>query len=319
MVSQQQTIVINGVRYDTHTGMRLGEVVAKAQSLRASHTSHTHHKAVERSKTLRRHGMASPVKPATKSDSSQPAQSTMIRRFAPTTHNLKPPARTKAEAAAHRTKSMDIAPTLHPMQKKIAMAAPKPLSHHVQQQHQPKPAHEIKERAVQMALAASTPKTIKKQSFFTRHSKFVSISTVTIALVLVAGWLTYMSLPNLSVRVAAAQAGIDAAYPSYQPSGYSLDGPVAYKEGEVSMNFQANGGPQKFAVTQKRSSWDSSALLQNFIKDESESKYNIYNDSGLTVYVFGTNAAWVNGGILHLIEGNAPLTNEQMRRIAKSM
>ena len=126
-------------------------------------------------------------------------------------------------------------------------------------------------------------------------------------------------MPSLSVRVAAAQAGIDASYPEYRPDGYSLRGTVAYKEGEVSMQFGANAGPQEFTVTQAKSSYDSVAVLDNHVKPASGEQYTTYNERGLTIYTYDSNAAWVNGGILYTITGDAPLSGEQIRRIATSL
>jgi hypothetical protein len=137
--------------------------------------------------------------------------------------------------------------------------------------------------------------------------------------VLIAGYFTYINMPSLSVRVAAAQAGIDAKYPQYHPVGYKLNGPVAYRDGEVSMKFSSNSGPVAFVLSEERSGWDSSALLEKYVNPKSEGKYATYNDAGLTIYTYGTDAAWVNAGILYTVEGDAMLSNEQVRRIATSM
>ncbi|MNH34248.1 hypothetical protein D3C79_948280 [compost metagenome] len=121
------------------------------------------------------------------------------------------------------------------------------------------------------------------------------------------------------MRVAAAQAGIDASYPEYHPDGYSLNGAVAYKEGEVSMKFAANGGPQNFTITQTKSSYDSEAVLDNYVKPKVGENYIPFTERGLKIYAYGGNAAWVNGGILYTISGDAPLSNSQIGNIAKSL
>lgn len=139
------------------------------------------------------------------------------------------------------------------------------------------------------------------------------------ALVLFGGYLTYLNVPNLSVRVAAAQAGIDASYPGYRPDGYRLDGPVAYSDGEVRMQFAANTGDTGFTLNQTKSSWDSSALLENFVRSESDDEYTTSQEKGITIYSYDGNAAWVSGGILYTIDGDAPLSPDQIRRIATSV
>ena len=126
-------------------------------------------------------------------------------------------------------------------------------------------------------------------------------------------------MPNLSVRVAAAQAGIDATYPSYRPDGYKLNGPVAYNQGEVSMKFAANAGPQDFTIVQSKTNWDSSAAKENYVKPKWGDNVMQYTEHGLTIYAHDGDAAWVNNGILYTIDGDAPLSASQIRGIATSM
>ena len=318
-MSKQLTVTINGVHYDAHTGMRLNGATQTDQQT-AHHspapTAHNLHARTDRTHTLNRAHVKAPAAHAAAKHKVQAAQirrSPMVTKFADITPASKPVS-TPATVAT-KTKSVDIAPVRHPLQQ--AHDVRKQAA--VQAAPQPKPAQEIKREAIEKALRNAKPAKVKKQSFMKRHPRALSIGTASLALVLLAGYLTYINLPTISVRVAAAQAGIAATYPSYQPSGYSLNGPVAYSNGQVSMKFAANVGPQDFTVNQAKSTWDSSALLNNYVQPESKGDYTTYNDSGLTIYVYGTDAAWVNGGILHTIQGDAPLTNDQIRHIATSM
>jgi hypothetical protein len=136
---------------------------------------------------------------------------------------------------------------------------------------------------------------------------------------MLGGYFTYLNMPNLSVRVAATQAGINATYPDYQPDGYRLDGAIAAQEGKVQMKFASNSGPQNYVITQEKSTWDSSAVVDNLVKPASNDSYVTTNERGLTIYTFDGNAAWVNGGILYTVGGDAPLSSEQIRRIATSL
>jgi len=85
------------------------------------------------------------------------------------------------------------------------------------------------------------------------------------------------------------------------------------------MKFASNSGPQNFTVTQSKTSWDSSAVLDNYIKEKAGDNYITYDEHGLTIYTYGSNAAWVNGGVLYTITGDAPLSGDQIRHIATSM
>ena len=154
----------------------------------------------------------------------------------------------------------------------------------------------------------------------TRHwGRRLSIAGAMVALLAFGGYLTYHNMPAIATRMAAAQAGINASFPSYQPSGYSLAGGISQQQGSVLMKFAANAGPGTFTLTQSRSDWDSSAVLANYVLPSFGRNFATTTSRGLTIYSTHNAAAWVNGGILYTIKGNAPLSSEQVERIAASM
>lgn len=185
-------------------------------------------------------------------------------------------------------------------------------------------SRQLKESLIAEKLASvethkkSTAKKKVSSRFFASHPRATSVMTACFALVLLGGYLTYLNMPNLSVRVAASQAGVDAKFPEYRPDGYRFNGPIAYAPGEVTVRFQSNGGKQAYEIKQKNSSWDSQAVLDNYVTKESKS-YLTYSEQGLTVYTYENKAAWVNGGVLYTIDGDAPLSNDQVLRIAASL
>lgn len=339
-MSEKQTIVVNGRHYDARTGLAVDSVSAVSASHTAapkpvtpsssrSVASARIHSSAQRSQTLNRKSIKRPAatpKPAVASitprritvqGQAAPAKSPHISKFAK--HPVVAP-------AAQRV--MDIGPSTHPhvakahaiSHAKAATPAAHPSGHPRIAQQSHKPAQVTKNEVIKAAIKnTQTMPATTKQRFLKRHPRVLSIVTASFALVLLGGYLTYLNMPTLSVRVAAAQAGIDASYPSYRPDGYSLNGPVAYNDGQVTMKFAANGGPQKFTIKQTKSSWDSSAVLDNYVTPKAGVSYIPYTERGLTIYAYGGNAAWVNGGILYTIEGNAPLSSDQLRRIATSL
>ncbi len=138
----------------------------------------------------------------------------------------------------------------------------------------------------------------------------------------VIGVLAYIStnIPDVSVKVAAMQTGIQAKYPSYIPRDYNLSD-VLSEEGKITMIFS---GPDKssFSLIEEKSSWDSSALLRNYVEPTWNDNYATTHEQGITIYISNVNAdaAWVNGGILYKItsEGTA-LTKKQVRSIVVSL
>lgn len=314
----QKTVTINGRQYDAHTGMPIADLTpeevkpaeasAPHESAVQHHIQHSQsvHAHAQKSQTLNRQIVKKPhdtvaVAPAAHHRSSA------ITKFAPQTQS-------------HPTKSRvmtDIGPTHHPA---IAKANTTPAHPAVKTKTAPKPSHVIKNEAIAEALdKAPSKKEQKHHAKRRKTSRFLSVASASLALLLLGGYFTYINMPNLSVRVAAAQAGVNASYPDYHPDGYSLNGPVAYTQGQVSMKFAANAGPQNYTIEQSKSNWDSSAVLDNYVKKKAGDNYITYNERGLTIYTFDGNAAWVNGGILYTISGNAPLSSDQIRRIATSM
>lgn len=317
---------IGGQEYDLKTGLPVSSnhsskvsVSHKSSSPRAKSPAVSLHSKPQRSVTLRRQSLKKPV-PARHAivghtpkhmDIARPQKSTQhpqVRRFAP--H----PAGALQPKAKPAPRSMDVGPIPHPHVTKAherSAAKAMPLARSLT-------ASEIKNDAIKRAVE----KTHKRPSLRGKlrpRQRAAAVLSATFAVVLLSAYVTYLNMPSLSVRVAAVQAGIDANYPEYRPDGYSLNGPVIYSNGEVGMNFKANGSNLAFKINQSKSSWDSTALLDNYITPKAGGNYVRYTERGLTIYTYGTNAAWVNGGILYTIEGDAPLSSTQIRHIATSL
>ena len=106
-------------------------------------------------------------------------------------------------------------------------------------------------------MAAAQPNTgeaKQKHRRLTTQPRLITIMMSSLALLLIAGYLTYLNLPNISMRVAAVRAGISANYPNYQhPDGYRFAGPITYQPGEVNITFKSNTNDKHFVVNQKAS------------------------------------------------------------------
>lgn len=315
----RKTIIINGMLYDAISGMPIKKIAnsraSTAPTDRQAKTSHQIHRRTEPSRRVG--GKSVVAAPAVhtiqkRSDKNTPqspqaARSSDITRFAPSPQTI----------VVREQRGID----------DIRPATPHPITQRVEQRLQPrqaatpiKPSQLIKQEAIDDALAKSTAhkgagKPIKRQK---PASRMLSFASVGLSLLLLAGYLTYINLPNLSVRVAANQAGVDASYPGYRPDGYRLAG-VNYEKGSVSLKFAANAGPQKFTITQQETNWDSTAVKENYVKTQWGDDVVPYSERGLTIYAHEGNAAWVNGGILYTIRGDATLSTTQVRNIATSL
>ncbi len=219
------------------------------------------------------------------------------------------------QSTASKTKP-DIGPIRHPMIDKVEKTRDA-IRLSAQKTNITKSLQDRKEEAIAAAFkrADDAPKEhhTKKRSF-----KYVNIFSVSFIAVIVIGYLVYMYMPSFSVHIASARVGINATYPEYCPDGYSLSGPVTYNNKEVIINFHANTGDRKFTIKQSKSSWDSSAVRAQAEKD-SDNQVTTTSEKGLTIFSYGNTAVWVNGGILYTITGDAPLSGDQIRRIATSL
>lgn len=301
-MSQPETVTINGTVYDVHTGMPVPGATPRPDRSVIQPHSQTMHQATQKSQTLnRRLVQRDGVKATTVA-----RKSPHITKFAPRPTN---------STQNHRVVS-DFGPVVHPKIAKINQTAQTGINRQA-----PRPSQVIKHEAIAKAMqdAPAHKHTAKKPRHAKKLRRFASVGSISLAVLLLGGYFTYLNMPSLSVRVAAAQAGVDATYPEYRPDGYSLSGAVAYTQGQVSIKFASNSGDQNFTIDQKKSNWDSSAVLDNYVKQKANDNYITYNERGLTIYTYNSNAAWVNGGILYTINGDAPLSSDQIRRIATSL
>lgn len=337
-----KTITINGRIYDAATGLPINErgsdqvspkpSAEKAKAVKpvaepkkssssaeraAATPAATIHSQTQRSQTLARRSNKKPEKPAKRPTTGRHmdmARSPSIAKFAP--HPVTKPA-TAPQPAQKGVNSKDKAPQVHPVAAKAAarVSTTKPVT-----VAKPKTSKEVKDAEISKALATpkpKQPKTPKIANKTVRRLLLIGGIILAIALVLFA---VYRFVPSVSVGIASAQAGVEATYPKYVPDGYSLNHPVTYKDGEVSLKFKSNSNDNTYTITQTRSSWDSSAVLDNVVRPAAGENYITTKERGLTVYSYDNNAAWVNKGILYVIaSNNAPLSGEQIRNVATSL
>ena len=342
----RQFIIINNRAYDAITGLPLDDMglsddtasqpSAVSPSARGIKTKSIHQSATQSSTTLSRRYTPRPAHttntPAHQPESTPANEESFakINHFAtkkpaPVTQHQQTPIQVDRPAQAHpvveraKGKQIDFSAPRNKRLKQQQMTMQNSQIAGSPAKNSPKPARELKNEAIQRALSQEidsqkTTSTKTRKKFFSGWSKVVPAG---LAIMLLGGYLTYLSMPNISIRMASVQSGINAKYPNYQPNGYSLSGPIALKDGEVSMKFAYADGNQSYTLTQQKSNWDSSAVRQYV--DSKNQNAIITQSNGLTIYTYDNNAAWVNGGVLYTLVGDAPLSNNQIQRIATSM
>ena len=131
----------------------------------------------------------------------------------------------------------------------------------------------------------------------------------------------YFNMPDISVKVTAMQSGVDATYPSYVPRNYQLSGVTSQKDGKITMVFTNTSTEDSFTLTEETSTWDSNALLTNYVKEKYNDNYTTLREQGITVYIDSEHATWVNGGTRFELAASHGkfLSKEQIRNLVISL
>ena len=160
----------------------------------------------------------------------------------------------------------------------------------------------------------STPIMIKKPKVSKKHLIFAVASSICCMGVLYA--TLKFSMPDISAKVAAAQNG--ASYPSFVPRDFTARS-ASFQKNTFSLEFV---GPDKtrFTLDQEKLPWDSNALLNNYVKPTWGEQYDTIREQGLTIYMYQSNAAWVNGGTVYKLNTTSgSLSKKQLKNIITSL
>ena len=160
----------------------------------------------------------------------------------------------------------------------------------------------------------SAPIMIKKPKISKKHLIFAVASSICCMGVLYA--TLKFSMPDISAKVAAAQNG--ASYPSFVPRDFIASG-ASFQKNTFSLEFV---GPDKtrFTLDQEKLPWDSNALLNNYVKPTWGEQYDTIREQGLTIYMYQSNAAWVNGGTVYKLNTTSgSLSKKQLKNIITSL
>ena len=160
----------------------------------------------------------------------------------------------------------------------------------------------------------SAPIMIRKPKVSKKHLIFAVASSICCMGVLYA--TLKFSMPDISAKVAAAQNG--ASYPSFVPRDFIASG-ASFQKNTFTLEFV---GPNKthFTLDQEKLPWDSNALLNNYVKPTWGEQYDTIREQGLTIYMYQSNAAWVNGGTVYKLNTTSgSLSKKQLKNIITSL
>lgn len=186
------------------------------------------------------------------------------------------------------------------------------------QKQKPKKKQDIFERALANAKGHEQPAhKVKKRRSKAMRRMLSAVAGVS-AVLLIAGFAAYLNKSSIEMQVASVRAGFQASVPTYQPSGFKYQATNA-ERGKVTLSFVSPADQRNFTLTQQTSRWDSQTLFDSIVA-HSNSSYQTIRSHGRTIYIYDDNkAAWVDGGILYTVSGNANLDSDQIISLASSI
>jgi hypothetical protein len=138
------------------------------------------------------------------------------------------------------------------------------------------------------------------------------------SLLLIGGIVSLFNTNTIEMQLASVQAGFPINTPTHTPSGFEKSTTeVAGKS--VALNFVSPIDQRSYTLSQESSSWDSQTLFDHITETPGVS-YQVLQNKGRNIYIYGkSKAAWVDGGILYKLSGNANLSTDDIIGIAGSL
>ena len=336
-MTKNDTVVVNGIRYDDVTGLPIKEKEEKKLESGAKRTSKA--PIVSRNLSTKKYGDIiqnhKNVKLSTTKEKPKVATNTTVptKETSPTAKVVAQRPVTNRTSISSQRKFSDVRPATKPVTPKTTFVAKtvrnqnilrsKGMSQNISNKSvkQPLPANEIKElvlkQAVKTAKDQSEKPKIRVKGEGKRRLKLIALLSIFIVITLSV--LVYISMPQIALTFSNQKSGISASYPSYIPDGYRISSLAKLDNNKVTIDYSDNDNKAKYTIYQETSNYNSYALLDNVVKPKANDKYETYTDRGLTIYIWGNvKATWVNRGILYTIEGNANLSTDQIKSIALS-
>lgn len=148
--------------------------------------------------------------------------------------------------------------------------------------------------------------------------RFSTVMATAGAMAIIVGLGVYISLPTISVKLAAGRAGINAKNP-YALSGYSLDNNIAAQPGKVTISYKSASGNGGYSVTQESDKSTTDYALRLNVSRQNGGSYQEMDVNGKTVLLYGNKATWLAGDMRYTIDGSDMMDSNQLRSIVKSL
>ncbi len=187
-------------------------------------------------------------------------------------------------------------------------------------------AKQIKEQEIEKAFKVANHRAVKPKKNMRKRPPaefaFKKIALAFVCTVLIVVGIAYLvdaNSPDISMKVAAMQNGIDAIYPKYIPRGYG-ESPtdITSENGKITMNYKNVENGNSFSIIEEYSEWTNEEFYDNYVVENFGNDYTKVENSGLTIYIHGNSiAVWIDGNVMMRLEVNSgSLTKKQITTIA---
>ena len=183
-------------------------------------------------------------------------------------------------------------------------------------------AKQIKEQEIERAMrSAERIKSARSRRKIRRYPptefglKRVALAMATAAVVVFGVvYLVNANTPDISMKVAAMQNGIDAVYPAYTPRGFALSD-ITSENGKVTLNFKNPETGAAYSLTEEAVS--ENVTLLEYIDETFGANYTRIDEQGISVYIGNNGAAWAHNGVVFKLKiTSGSLTRKQITTIA---
>jgi hypothetical protein len=279
----------------------------------------------EHAKTLMRHSVDKPkvsLKPAIKPQTPAEIVAKPISTIA-TKHSVTHVDPVRAHRAHQVAKSDSVKRFTHPAEHHhhIPHTTPAvhiPPNHAVQARstshpEAKRPPTDIFEAAIARATSHEQPphKPARKHR---KGKRLGGVAAGVLAFLVLGGFLTYLNMPKIELKVASFQAGFTAHMPSHNPTGYQL-ADIENQHGKITLRFRS--GESSYRISQQASNWNSQTLQDDII---ATAGHKTVQSKGRTIYLYDGTASWISGGVrFDLATNNAHLSSDDIVDIATSM
>lgn len=156
----------------------------------------------------------------------------------------------------------------------------------------------------------------KQRRAATRHA--ISMATGFAALLVIAGFATYINMPGLQIKVAGIQAGVNAMQPNFEKAGFAYNG-VQASEGKRVIGLQSNG--HQYQLLERSTNWDGKTMIGTVssVSANGTPNYTPVQIGSDTVYRFSEKqATWVKNGTWYHLSGNAAISDMQLMALVQN-